>query len=238
MNAKKILLALAALVAFSVNSVNAGVLMTPPGLGVGDTFHLAFVTDEFLMPSSTDITTYDAFVQASANAGSLTSMLGLNWKVIGSTSTVDAINHVPVSGPIYLLDFTTKVADDQADLWDGTIDAPINLTANNNTINGGLGSQPWTGTTQFGAGFPFAELGKPATNVVAYGSTTQTNSAWVAVGQLTGGNSRPLYALSDAITVDGGGEVPEPASLAVWICVAGIGVVGAQRRRRGKSQPA
>ncbi len=220
---------LAVLLVSAVNFANAANVTIPDGLNPGDQFHLAFVTAGAIRPISIEISDYDAFVQSEADAGSITAPLGLSWKAIGSTATVDAIDHVPVSGPIYLVDFTTKIADDQADLWDGTIDARLNLTQNGAVASAFPGNLPWTGTRFNGRVYPFAELGSGLE--VAYGSTTQVNSAWVFAGQLTDRNSRPLYSISESITVPPSVSVPEAVSPAVLSCLVGIGWFGAARRR-------
>ncbi len=240
MTAKRILLVLAAFITVSVSSAKAGVLMTPAGLSTGDMYHLAFVTQGFLTnANSTSIATYDAFVQNEANrSGSITAPLGLNWKVIGSTATVDAIDHIAVSGPVYLVDFTTKIADDEADLWDNTIDNPLSLDQFGNTAADFPfpASAPWTGTIGNGTGNPGSELGA-AVQVAAGSTSVSLNQGWVFTSTSPTGNTRPLYAISEKITVNGvngNGEVPEPTSLAAWICVVGIGLVGARRRRKDR----
>ena len=201
--------------------------MGPYMLNPGDVYHLAFVTEGTRRPTSTDILEYDAFVQAEADAGSVTAPMGLTWKALGSTAAVNAIDHVPISGPVFLVDLATKIADDQADLWDGSIDAPLNITPNGNTADTFPGTQPWTGTRFNGQRFPFAELGSGLE--VAYGSTFAVNSGWVFVGQLTEKNSRPFYAISEPIKIPE--NVPEPTSIPVLICIAGIGLFRANRRR-------
>lgn len=244
MNTKRILLALAALVSVSVNSANAGVITTPPGLTTGQTFHLAFVTKGFLTnANSTDIATYDAFVQNEANEiGSITAPLGLNWKAIGSTPSVHAIDHIAVSGSVYLVDFATKIADDETDLWNDDIDNPLNLNQFGDPAILFPATSPWTGTGGNGMGNSGFELG--AVLSVSTGSTAvSANRGWVFTARYPTGNTHPLYAISEKITVNGPpvNGVPEPAALAVWICVSGIGLVGAKRRReyrRAKSPTA
>jgi hypothetical protein len=59
---------------------------------VGDTYRLAFVTEGTTLATSTDIATYNAFVQNAADNSSTFGNLGsVTWKAIGSTATVNAM---------------------------------------------------------------------------------------------------------------------------------------------------
>jgi hypothetical protein len=95
---------------------------------VGDKYRLIFVTSEKTTFSSTDIATYNTFVQGLANAAGLgTSTLGsVTWKAVGSTATVAARNNTgtnpDVNGPgepILRMDGTFVIATNYADLWNG-----------------------------------------------------------------------------------------------------------------------
>ena len=93
----------------------------------GDTYRLIFVTSTTTDATSTDISTYNAFVQGVADAAGLgTSSAGsVTWSAVGSTATVDARDNTGTAGaggsPILLMDGTTIIADDNADLWDGIV---------------------------------------------------------------------------------------------------------------------
>jgi hypothetical protein len=95
----------------------------------GDRYRLVFVTAANTRAASADLGTYDAFLQRVAGAAGI----GGTWKVLGSSSTVDARDHTSthpdVNGkgePIFLLDGITRIADNYEDLWDGSLDAPTN----------------------------------------------------------------------------------------------------------------
>ena len=103
-----------------------------PATGVawalGDTYRLIFVTSGTTVCTSTDIATYNSFVQVLANAAGLgTSALGpVTWKAVGSTATVDARDNTNtnpsvdgVGVPIVRMDGLFVIANNNADLWDG-----------------------------------------------------------------------------------------------------------------------
>ncbi len=74
-------------------SVNAA-LVTPAGLNPGDKYHVIFVTSNATGPMSSNIADYDAFVQSAADAAGIGSTLSLSWRVVGSTTTIDAKDHI------------------------------------------------------------------------------------------------------------------------------------------------
>ncbi len=216
----------------SAGTAQAGVMMHP--VGPGQSYRLAFITAGETVGTSTDINVYDAFVQAQADlTGSITASYGLKWQVIASTPSVHAIDHIGVfSEPIYLVDKLTKVADNSADLWDGGIDAPINLTQfevlkPNQTV--------FTGTLFTGLADPNFPLGGMGfLGFVRQGSSLLKNENWIQfLGISSATSARPFYALSEPITVPGpgNGAVPEPASIATW-ALLGLGAIGFRRRRK------
>ena len=69
------------------------ITIVPTGLNAGDTYHLVFVTSTTRNATSTNIADYDAFVNNVADLASNAQLGDINWKVIGSTSSVDAVNH-------------------------------------------------------------------------------------------------------------------------------------------------
>ena len=99
--------------------------LVPQGLQAGDSFRLMFFTSDSEVPSSRDISTYNTFVQTAANRNaSLASFKG-KFRVVGSTSTVDARDNTDMTGtgmPIYWLG-GDKLADNYSDFYDGTWDS-------------------------------------------------------------------------------------------------------------------
>jgi len=203
----------------------------PDGLGdwdVGDTYRLVFVTSTKTAGTSTDIGVYNTFVQTAAGLSTETGVSGLSWMAIGSTATVTAKSNTSTTFteedpgfPIYLLDGTTKVADDYKDLWDGGIDAKINkdenlvaVAANQNMITGT--STDGTGGTVLGDGSGNVTYGRAADKV---------NSDWVAKGTTPAANSNRMMALSPELVI-----VPEPATLAL-LGLGGLGLLFGRKRK-------
>lgn len=68
--------------------------------------------------------------------------------IISDSSSRNAIDYLPASLPFYRID-GVKIADDKNDLFDGTINAKINLDQYGNLQTG----YAWTGTSSDGKGF-------------------------------------------------------------------------------------
>ena len=118
----------------------------------GDTYRFAFFTSVARTAESSDISEYNTWVQNLANVTTVYDIgvnEGVTWKVIASTADIDARDNTStntgVNGPgetIFLLDGSTVVANDYADLWDGSIQHIIDLTE-----QGAIYTWwPWTGT--------------------------------------------------------------------------------------------
>ena len=121
--------------------------LKPSGLSAGDSFRLLFVTSTTRNARATDIATYNTFVQTRAKAGhsAITDSCGDQFKVVGSTSAVDARDNTSTTGTgqaIYWLN-GAKVADNYNDFYDGSWDsiagkteAGTNYTGNNFIFTG------------------------------------------------------------------------------------------------------
>ena len=102
--------------------------LKPSGVSAGDSFRLLFVTSTTRNANPTDITIYNTFVQNSAKAGhsAITDSCGNQFKVVGSTSAVDARDNTETTArpgvPIYWLN-GAKVADGYGDFYDGSWDS-------------------------------------------------------------------------------------------------------------------
>ncbi len=179
----------------------------------GDNYRFAFFTSARTTAESADISTYNTFVQNLANATTVYDIgedEGVTWKVIGSTDAVDARDNtstnptVDGSGhAIFLLDGSTLIASDYADLWDGDIQHIIDLTEQGDVDT----YWPWTGTYTDGTAAP----GHP-TSYGALGSSGQVgqgNSAradqWIWrtwTGDPPSGELQ-MYALSEPLVIVG-----------------------------------
>ena len=195
---------------FDANPVNPG---TAEPWKNGDTYHLAFVTSTSFTTPDSNIATYNGFVQGVAN--NATNNLGsVTWKAIVSTSNVNANVNAAVTGPVYNM-IGALVASSYGDLWDGTISNPINYNENQNLVSSG---QPWTGTNS--GGTKANPIGAQADGFQwkRYGNVGAVNSAWIDTGsnaQQHWGN-RPLYALSEPVTVQATTGIEVGATAGNW----------------------
>ena len=128
----------------------------------------------------------DAICQARATAASL----GGTWRAWLSTSTTNASTRVG-SGPWHRVGDFTKVADDIADLTDGTLDAQINRNESGAIV---ATSVVFTGTTT--AGNVTANTCNNWTSTAGQGgrgSSGATGATWTQNNSENCANSRRLY---------------------------------------------
>jgi len=210
---------------------------TPPaGLNEGDTYHLVFVSSTVRDATSADIADYNTHVQSAADAAGIGSGAGVTWKAIAATETVNANVNAPVSGPVYLVDGTTKVADEAA-FYTGTHLVPINYNEDG-SAHEEVDASPhqydpsptwavWTGT------FPSGDeawnaLGR-TTPTSGYGYADKADNAWARWEHDGGATDQdlllPLYGLSEALTV----VVPEPATMSL-LAIGGLGLLARRKR--------
>lgn len=202
-------------------SICLAVPITNPGLASGTQYRLAFITSGTTTATSTDITTYDDFVQSAADAVPELLALGTTWQVIGSTATVDAIDHTGTGTglgstvPIYLLDAQLLVIKG-LDLWNDDLFTEFSTNEDGQSAPG-PGVAAWTGTGTSGAGINGCELGGLSCSFtgddpgVIFGEPETGGWGWVFVGGAGGEAPASLYALSDVLTV----PAPEPRSTAL-----------------------
>jgi hypothetical protein len=194
-------------------------LLTPGGLSPGEHFRFAFVTDGTTTALSSNIASYDSYVNNQAG-GATYNGVGVSWLAIGSTATVNAIDHVGIStDPVFLVDGTKVAAStDTAGLWSGSL-----LHALNEYISGApvsLNFLAWTGTTPGGTADTLQPLG--SNQGVRFGVIGSVDSDWVDRNPSFADTQGRLYGISADLVVPGVSAVPEPSSL--WI--AGIAISG------------
>jgi alpha-galactosidase len=188
---------------------------------VGDQYRLVFHTSATTAATSADIATYNAWVQGLADASPLNigAIYGATWKVIGSTAAVDARDNTStnpaVNGSghaIFLLDGSTLVAINYADLWDGAIQNIINITEQGTT----WAYWPWTGTLTDGTAGTGGSAGNPlgSTGQVGQGNASSTTDwVWRVWTMDPPEYLMPMYALSDPLVIIlAGATNPSPAN--------------------------
>ena len=142
--------------------------LTPSGIAAEGKFRLLFFSvGRESSAQATNIGHYNTHVQNSAKAGhsAITDSCGNRFKVVGSTSTVDARDNAATTGtgvPIYWLN-GAKVADDYADFYDGSWDS----VAKRSHLGRAVGSDylVWTGSQANGTPRSILELAWSATEV-------------------------------------------------------------------------
>jgi hypothetical protein len=209
----------------------AAPVTVPSGLNPGDQYRLAFVTSTTRDATSGAIADYNAFVAAAAAGVPELAALGTTWQAIGSTMEIDARDNTGTNPllstgvPIFRLD-GVEVAQDNADLWDGSPSAPINTTEQGTAFAGTI---VWSGTETDGtAVLPFSnQLGSGNPLNGSPSSVAPVEYQWIMFFSPAGATENAsFYAISGVITV-----VPEPATYVL----AAFGAIGllAFRRRRG-----
>jgi len=239
---------LALLITFFATAAQAAsisVVTEPSGLNPGDTYRLVFFTSETIDLNTTDIATYNNFVNDVANnngsyTGSQVAGLNVSWKILGSTSSMSAAENtatrwdssegpVDTDHPIYNLN-GDKVADDNTDLWDGSIDTAIMYSEEGKTADEYYVPDLWhqdsdgriaAGTNPGGVIGTNGVLGDSGGASHGFSDAT-TSDDWIK-NQNWGWDPAPVYALSDPITV-----VPEPTAFVL----AGLALLGLAIRRR------
>jgi len=141
----------------TAGAAQAALVVVPTDLAPGAQYRLVFVTDGTRDATSTNINDYNNFVTNQVTGSALANALsgaGLTttWKAIGSTASVAArdntgTNPSSTGVPIYLIN-GNKVANNNADLWDGSIQTAINITQNDSAQFWGPGGTYCMGITE------------------------------------------------------------------------------------------
>ena len=186
--------------------------LNPDDLGAGDKFRLLFLSSTKTDAMSTDIEDYNTFIKNLVAAGHDDIQdHSEGFRVVGCTADVDARDNTGTTGagvPIYWLNDSRRVADDNADFYDG--DWAYEANDKNESGNNG------PNTSQTG-NFPFTGCGHNGTEAVSSGTSLGLGASSVRVGRphtsgsdngpLASGfstnstNSRPMYGLSQVFEV-------------------------------------
>ncbi|MEM9184902.1 MAG: hypothetical protein AAGB00_00230 [Planctomycetota bacterium] len=208
---------LAAVLATLVAGQSAAQLV-PPGLAPGETYHLTFTTSTTHgITGSTSVPpgNFPAFGGVDAadwvvtfNAFSAGLLSGWDfqdpeWRAVISNDDEDAIDRVGIQGPVYNL-LGDRVADSEADFFDGQINVPLNVDEFGEVIASGT-TEVWTGTGSDGrrsgstCGDNWTNNASVASGLV--GGIGTTAGSWSSAANASCNETARLYAISPAFTV-------------------------------------
>ena len=198
----------------AVNIVPSSWSLKPAGLSTGE-FRLIFLSSTKHNAESSNIGTYNTFVQNRAAAGHADIRdYSSAFKVVGCTADVDARDNTGTTHtstdrgvPIYWLD-GNKVADNYQDFYDGTWDDEANdrnESGNDAHDTSQSANYPWTGCDHNGtesiSGNSLA-LGKNAVRTGEPNSSIGTRGPLQGAGSSTSDSPRPFYGLSSVFQVE------------------------------------
>ena len=226
---------------------------TPAGLNPGDRFRIAFVTGTTTTGSSSDIASYNLFVNTAAGGATYNGSV-VTFYAIGSTATVNAFDNIrstTMNDPVYLAGgaLVAPSITGTSGLWsgalvnriatdiDGTVVSPdgggnARLVFTGSLVNGTASSKPlgyyYPGSPPFVPGQFQASIGQ---------ATGGTDAAWIRDGNYgTAVVRQSLYGISETLTVASPSSVPEidPAGMgSVLALVTGaLGLLEQRRRKR------
>jgi hypothetical protein len=201
----------------------------PPGLKSADAYHLVFITSRSRDGKSAEIADDNQFVNDVADAAGLgphrhdNSPVGpIQWFAIASTTTVAARDNARIEGPVYNT-LGQLIASNADDLWTENLRHPIAVTENGTRLPSfyrDSENQPYfvttyTGSNADGTSHATQALGAiPADGTMPfyrYGHVDATDGDWLSCAHHRGFVERPLYALSQKLTVPNAtGESVDP----------------------------
>ncbi|MCH7228726.1 Ig-like domain-containing protein [Haloferula sp. A504] len=176
---------------------------------IGDTYRLVFCTSSGISAISSNITTYNNFVQTLADASPLGigTTEGVTWKAIASTPSISARDNASLDPngtgtSVWLVDGTTCVADDYADLFgDGTMNVAIGKSeTGGQPLYAGTYRDVWTGSDTSGNIKDNDALGA-ADGTSKGGLITNWRRGWIDRFSIDKNEVRPLYGISNLLTV-------------------------------------
>ena len=122
------------------------------------------------------------------------------------------------NAPVYLVNHT-KTADDFADMWDGSLDATLNIDQNGQVSNGTI---VFTGSIANGIEYVDAPVGTSYPTRAGY--SDRLDATWINGLAVGWEDPHQFYALSEKITVG----IPEPGTMSLLM----LGLVGVLAHRR------
>ena len=228
MSAKSMSIGVILVFAGLTNLLEAQVVLVPPGLSLGDPYHLVFVSSQTNTANFGGIAGADAFVQGLADAAGIGATQGITWEAILSDSTIDANFRFNPSVPIYDLR-GNRVAIDGTAFWNAATVPLENPIAFDEFGSGSIFPEVWTGTDAGGfwsrsdSDWFSASPDDLATSGLAF----QTNGQWIDMIDTAEDVPQSIFARSSQLIV----TVPEPSNIFSWLLVGLIGVLHSRTRR-------
>ncbi len=238
------MLAVAVGVAATPVAAWASVFTAPSGLAPGSYYRLMFLTADPTAATSTDITTYNSFVNTEAQQNSLLPQNG--WTAIVSTRANNAIDNTDggstssaayTSDPVFMVngsevtaslsDFFASAAFDAANNFSSSlIINPLSLDQNGNSAGGYI----WSGSNPDGSTATGNEMGSNAPAVWGFAF----DGSPFLMSSTANTYTLPVIAISAPIEV--GTPVPEPASGPLFATGAAmLAALGLRRRSRSRA---
>ena len=186
--------------------------LKPAGIGPGERFRLIFLSSTKRNATSSDIETYNTFVQNQAAAGHANIQdHASRFKVVGCTEDIDARDNTGTNTngpgvPIYWVG-GNKVADSYTDFYDGSWDDEANdrnQLGNDAHDTSQIPNYPWTGCLHDGTEAITTESRGLGTNNVRLGRPNGISTEQGPLGSALNRNraeTRPFYALSPVFQV-------------------------------------
>ena len=184
----------------------------PAGIGPGERFRLIFLSSTKRNATSSDIETYNTFVQNQAAAGHANIQdHASRFRVVGCTEDIDARDNTGTNTngpgvPIYWVG-GNKVADSDTDFYDGSWDDEANdrnQLGNDAHDTSQIPNYPWTGCLHDGTEAITTESRGLGTNNVRLGRPNGISTEQGPLGSALNRNraeTRPFYALSPVFQV-------------------------------------
>jgi len=219
---------------------------TPAGLNPGDRFRIAFVTRTTTTGSSSDITSYNLFVNTAAG-GATYNGSAVTFYAIGSTATVNAFDNIrstTMNAPVYLAGgaLVAPSITGTSGLWSGALVNRIATDIDGTVVNRVVFTGSLVDGTASSEPLGYLNPGAPPFDPPVFETSTGkatggTDAAWIRDGGGSAASvSRSLYGISETLTVASPSSVPEidPAGMgSVLALVTGaLGLLEQRRRNR------
>ena len=183
--------------------------LIPTGVTAGQSFRLLFLTSTGTATTATGIASYNTHVQNAANTNNALKDFKDEFRALVSTSATDArantlTRSTDTDAPIYWVN-GAKVADNYADFYDGSWDSRAVRNESGTRVTGSVVIA--TGSAADGTKHSTWFMGNSSAQVKSAFSNANSPVSW---GSVTHG-SRPIYALSPVITVQGATDTTGPS---------------------------